>query len=333
MKRWIELGRLAALRERERALPRLDEPGLQPRAVAERARALAQLLVQQLGVPQADRPLGPRRAVVVDHVRVDAREQADELGGVRDRRRGEQELRLGAVDAGQPPQPPQDVGDVRAEDAAVDVRLVDHDVAQVREHVAPAVVVRQHAHVEHVRVREDEVRPLADLPALLAGRVAVVDRRPQLREPERRELPRLVLRERLRRVEVERAQLRLAGERVEHGEVEGERLPARRAGRDDQVPARGGRVPGGALVGEELVDPERRERRRARGGWSSSGSGAVRASRAGSEPRYATSSPARSSAHGSGGRRPPVDRRERTRRAPRHRRTVRRHTCRSAVPC
>jgi hypothetical protein len=30
---------------------------------------------------------------------------------------------------------------VRAEDAAVDVRLVDDDVAQVREHVAPAVVV------------------------------------------------------------------------------------------------------------------------------------------------------------------------------------------------
>jgi hypothetical protein len=31
---------------------------------------------------------------------------------------------------------------VRAEDAAVDVRLIDDDVAEVREDVPPAVVVR-----------------------------------------------------------------------------------------------------------------------------------------------------------------------------------------------
>ena len=49
---------------------------------------------------------------------------------------------------------------MRAEDAAVDVRLVDDDEAQVRENVSPAVVVREHADVEHVRVREDDVRPL-----------------------------------------------------------------------------------------------------------------------------------------------------------------------------
>jgi hypothetical protein len=58
---------------------------------------------------------------------------------------------------------------VRAEDAAVDVRLVDDDVAQVVQHVRPTVVVRQHADVEHVGVREDDVRPAADLPAALAG--------------------------------------------------------------------------------------------------------------------------------------------------------------------
>jgi hypothetical protein len=124
---------------------------------------------------------------------------------------------------------------VRAEDAAVDVRLVDDDVAEVREHVSPAVVVREDADVEHVRVREDEVRPLADLPAALARRVAVVDRRLQALEPQLAERARLVLRERLRRVEVERARLRLARDRVEHGQVERERLPGRRARRDDDV--------------------------------------------------------------------------------------------------
>ena len=41
--------------------------------------------------------------------------------------------------------------------------------ARLREDVSPAVVVREDADVEHVRVREDEVRPLADLPAPLAA--------------------------------------------------------------------------------------------------------------------------------------------------------------------
>ena len=104
-----------------------------------------------------------------------------QTAGVRDGSGGEQELRLRAVDARQAAETPQHVGDVRAEDAPVDVRLVDDDVAEVREHVAPALVVRQQADVDHVRVGEDRVRPLADLPALLARRVAVVDRRAQLR--------------------------------------------------------------------------------------------------------------------------------------------------------
>ena len=84
---------------------------------------------------------------------------------------------LGAVHARQPAEPAQHVADVRAEDAAVDVRLVDDDVGEVGEHVAPAVVVGEDADVEHVRVREHEVRPLADLPPSLRLRVAVVDRR------------------------------------------------------------------------------------------------------------------------------------------------------------
>ena len=109
------------------------------------------------------------------------RSDARELARIRDRGRGEKELRLRAVDERRAAQPPEDVGDVGAEDAPVDVRLVDDDVAEVLEDVPPAVVVREDAHVEHVRVREDDVRPLADLPAALGLGVAVVDRRPQPR--------------------------------------------------------------------------------------------------------------------------------------------------------
>ncbi len=141
-----------------------------------------------------------------------------------------------------------------AEDAAVDVGLVDHDVAQVLEDVSPAVVMGQEPDVQHVGVREDEVGPFPDLPALLGGRVAVVDRRPQARELELGQAPRLILGERLRRVEVERPLLRIGRERVQHREVEGERLPARGARRDDDVLASPCRFQGFDLVHVELLD-------------------------------------------------------------------------------
>ena len=255
-----QLGRAAALGEAERPQAALDQVGHQLRRLAERRGAQAELLVGQRRVPERDRPLGARRGVVADHGRLDAEQPRRQLARVGDRGRGEQELRVGAVDPREPPQPPQHVGDVRAEDAAVDVRLVDDHVGEVREHVAPAVVVREHAHVEHVRVGEDQVRPLAHLPAPVGGGVAVVDRGPQLGQAERPERPQLVLRERLRRVEVERPLLRLARERVQHGQVEGERLPGGGAGRDDEVLAARGRLPGLGLVRVERVHALRRER-------------------------------------------------------------------------
>ena len=217
-----QLGRLAALREADRPQAARRELGEEPRRVAERARAQPELGVEQRRVPDDDLALGARRRVRVDDGRRLAGQLERELAGVRDRCGGEQELRLGVVDPREPPQPPQHVRDVRAEDASVHVRLVDDDVAQVREDVAPAVVVREDADVEHVRVREDDVRPLADLPASLARRVAVVDRGPEALEPELGERSGLILRERLRRVEVERPGLRIAGDRVENGQVERE---------------------------------------------------------------------------------------------------------------
>ena len=124
---------------------------------------------------------------------------------------------------------------MRAEDAAVDVRLVDHDDREVREEVAPRPVVGQDPHVEHVGVGEDEVRPPADRRALLALGVAVVDRRAHLLvQPEGVQRAGLVLGERLGRVEVERPGARVGAEDVERRQVEAQRLAARGAGRDDR---------------------------------------------------------------------------------------------------
>ena len=52
---------------------------------------------------------------------------------------------------------------MRAENALLRVQLVDDNVAKVLERARPRGVVRKDAGVEHVRVREDHVRPLAEL--------------------------------------------------------------------------------------------------------------------------------------------------------------------------
>ena len=171
-----QLHAAARLQEADRPDLALDERGEQVGRLAERGRAAPELLVHERRVPHRDLALRPRRAVAVHELDLDAGQPLGQLGRVRDRRAREQEARVAAVGAREPAQPAQHVRHVRAEHAAVHVRLVHHDPGEVRQHVAPLAVVRQHAHVQHVRVREDQVRALADRAALLARRVAVVDR-------------------------------------------------------------------------------------------------------------------------------------------------------------
>ena len=92
------------------------------------------------------------------------------LPGWRSWPRHEQELRLGAVDAGQPLAAAaarwrrasrRRRGRACASSTTTYCRFV--------EHVAPAVVVREDADVEHVRVGQDHVGRLADLPAPLGA--------------------------------------------------------------------------------------------------------------------------------------------------------------------
>ena len=111
--------------------------------------------------------------------------------------------------------------------------------------------------MEHVGVGKDHVRGTPDLAAVFDRCVAVVDRRRYTGQAIAVERLELVLRERLRRIEVEGAALGVACERVEHGQVEGEGLPGRSAGGDDQALAAGCRVPGLTLVGVEGLDADR----------------------------------------------------------------------------
>ena len=114
------------------------------------------------------------------------------------------------MDRGDPPQPSEHVGDVRAEHAAVHVGLVDDDVFEVREQLPPGVVVRQDPDVEHVGVGDHQVGLAADRAPLLAGGVAVVDRRAdEAVQAEPLQRARLVLGERLGRVQEQRPRRRI----------------------------------------------------------------------------------------------------------------------------
>jgi hypothetical protein len=191
-------------------------------------------------------------AVALDDGRVDAEQPVGELRRVRDRRRREQELRLGAVHAAEPPSRRRTFADVRAEHAAVDVRLVDDDVAEVRSTSPQRSWCGRTPTWSMSGLVRIEVRPAADLPAALASRVAVVDRRrvrgtfsaaacatgPARAPSSGRGRARA---------------LRLARERVEHGQVERERLARRGARRDDDVLAALRRLPRLGLVREERV--------------------------------------------------------------------------------
>ena len=230
-----QLDGLARLHEDDRARVLRDELGEQVGGLGEHGAAGAELLVGDRRVPHRDRALGDRRAVVVDDREVvEAGEALGELARVADRGARHQEARLGAVGAGDSSEAPQDVADVRAEHAAVDVRLVDHHDREVGEEVRPRGVVGEDPEVQHVRVGEDDVAVAADRGALLSRGVAVVDREPGVLDVERVERARLVLRERLGRVEVERAGAAVAAQHVEGGELEAQRLAGGGAGGHDR---------------------------------------------------------------------------------------------------
>ena len=219
------------------------------------ARAQPELRVEQLAGSRA-RPCARRaaRRRRRSRSRSTPSERVRELARVRDRRRREHELRLGAVDAREPPQPPEDVARRasrrRRGRRAPRRRRRSGGCAARRAHRSWRGSTPTWSMSGFVRMRFAHLRICQ---RCSCRRVAVVDRRTHARHGELAERARLVLRERLRRIEVERAVLRLARERVEHGQVEGERLARRGAGRDDQVPAALRGLPGLGLMRVELA--------------------------------------------------------------------------------
>ena len=120
--------------------------------------------------------------------------------------------------------------------------------------------MRKYADVEHVGVRQDQVRPPPDRRAFLARRVPVVDRQAQPAGRDLGQLAGLILGQRLGRVEVEGPRLRVPADRVEHRHVERQRLARRGAAGDDHVRGLGG-PQGLELVGVEGAHPGALERR------------------------------------------------------------------------
>ncbi len=119
---------------------------------AQGTRSDARSPVERRRVEHHDVLLAGRCAVVVDDRDRPAGERLGQRSWVADGRRAAHDLRAGAVVRAQPQQAAQHVGDVRPEDAAVRMRLVDHDVAQLLEELKPLGVMRQDRRVEHVRV-------------------------------------------------------------------------------------------------------------------------------------------------------------------------------------
>ena len=181
-----QLDRLARLHEHDRARALDHQLREQVGGLGQGRAPRGRLVIGDRRVPHRHRALGAGRAVAVDHRDVVEPGQArGQLARVRDRGRREQEPRRGAVHLADPAQPPQDVGHVRAEHAAVHVRLVDDDHGEVGEEVSPGRVVREDPEVQHVGVGEDQVGPPPQRRALLARCVAVVDRRSRAFDGER----------------------------------------------------------------------------------------------------------------------------------------------------
>ena len=214
------------------------------------------------GSQRANVAPGRGRAVVGDRLDRGADQPARGGGRIGDRRRGQHEHRIGAVAAADPPQPPQHVPDVRAEDPAVGVALVDDDVGHPAQGARPLLVRRQDPAVEHVGVGHDPARVPADPVPLLAGGVAVVGGRAHRRIGERGHRRQLVAGQRLGRRQVEHAGAGVLGEPGQGGQLVGQRLPRRRPGRDHDVPAVAGQLRGLHLVAPRREHPAASSRSR-----------------------------------------------------------------------
>ena len=219
-------------------------------------------LVDERRGPQQEVLAAEGGAILIDDLEGGAGQPFGMLPRVGDGRRAEHELGVGAVESADAPEPADDVGDVGAEDAAVDVGLVEDDVAKAAEKGPPHVSVGQDAQVQHVRVREHDVGGPADLAPLLLGGIAVVGGVPRgdgKALAKLAQLAKLVLGQGLGGVEVQGAAALALQQRLQDRHVVAQALAAGGRGGDDDVGAIPQGIDGLGLVlveGEEAQSLE-----------------------------------------------------------------------------
>ena len=222
------------------------------------AAAQAKLQVINGRVVEDDLLLAARRAVAGNAVHLLLEQRLGQLAWVGNRGAGANELRLAAIVGANALQAAQHVGYVAAKNAPVGVDFVHHHKAQPLEERRPLRVRRQYARVEHVRVGEDDARAVANARAFARGRVAIVDRH-RLRFRQRSgnvlhptaQTGKLILRQRFGGEEVECTCRGVAQQRLEDGQVVGERLAAGGGRHNHHVAPRAGMVQRLVLVAVE----------------------------------------------------------------------------------
>ncbi len=203
-----QLGVQTRIREHDRLQLMFQEFLRHTRGFVDVAAADSQRAIHHRRIVENKSLLRGRRAIRVEHLNACFQKPRCKLPRIRDCCRRADELRLTPVKSGDPSQSAQHVAQVAAEDSAICVQLIDHDVAQILEESCPARVVRQNPRVQHVRIREHNVPLLPDGFARIAGRVAVIGENAEaILEAliQVVQLGELVLRKRLRGEEIERA--------------------------------------------------------------------------------------------------------------------------------
>src|SRR6266436_5854415 len=116
------------------------------------------------------------RAIRIEDFDFGLKKAGSEVAGVGDGCGAADEIRIAAVEASDATKAAEDVAEVAAEDAAVGVQLVEHDVAEAFEEARPARVMREDPGVQHVRVGQDDVAFFANGFAGVSGSVAVISK-------------------------------------------------------------------------------------------------------------------------------------------------------------
>jgi hypothetical protein len=180
-----------------------------------------------------------------------------EAVGFADGRAREHERGLGAVAGREPAQAAQQLRDVRAEDPAQHVELVDDDVPQPHEERRPPGMVGQDPVVQHLGVGEQHVGVAPNPCPLLGARVAVVAGGVQTGDVEVAEGAQLVVGQCLRGEEQQRgARSGACGHGLGDRRLVAERLPRGGARGDDHGVAGAHEIDGARLVRPEAVDAD-----------------------------------------------------------------------------